>query len=223
MPSATCGWCSRFSNLTKVGPILEQPRRGFGQLTTIMGSYSCDYCNHLLVGVYFVEDERLRYTEAAELIHEFSNEVIWHPRTGVGKEFPDVPQVIADGASEVHACLSIGAARAAVALARAVLEAAAKEQGVEQGTLEQKIDKLHDRGLIRENVREVAHELRLNGNEVAHGDLVAEPITLEDAQDVADLLDEMLHDLYQSGARMNRVKRRRAERQDAEAPDRRNS
>ncbi len=134
------------------------------------------------------------------------------PKEGSYPAFPDVPAAIAEAASEAHACLGIGAARAAVALARAVVEAVAKDQGITKGTLEFKIDELSARGLVRSVVREGAHEVRLDGNEIAHGDLVDQPMRKDEAADVLVLLDEVLGDVYQTPARIARVRAKRNSR-----------
>ncbi|MFE1729962.1 DUF4145 domain-containing protein [Streptomyces bacillaris] len=112
-------------------------------------------------------------------------------------------------AVEAHQCLSIEANRAAVALARAVVEATAKECGIKTGSLEKKIDRLFEQHLIREHVRDAAHEVRFGGNEVAHGDLVAEPMDNFTATEILGLMDEILEEVFQSPAR---VKRRTAQR-----------
>ena len=52
-----------------------------------------------------------------------------------------------------------------MALARAVVEASAKEKGVTRGSLIAKIDELHEQGLLRGHIK-AAHEVRFGGNEV---------------------------------------------------------
>src|SRR4051794_23426571 len=62
----------------------------------------------------------------------------WWPKHVGGKEFPDVPELVAATANEAHECASIGAYRGAVALARAVVESIAKEKGIDKGVLQKK-------------------------------------------------------------------------------------
>ncbi|MFI6558148.1 DUF4145 domain-containing protein [Streptomyces griseus] len=116
-------------------------------------------------------------------------------------------------ATEAHQCLDIEANRAAVALARAVVEATAKERGITRGSLEKKIDRLFEDKLIREYVRDAAHEVRFGGNEVAHGDLVAEPMNNATATEILGLMDEILDEVFQSPARVARLKRQRLDRE----------
>lgn len=76
-----------------------------------------------------------------------------------------------------------------------------------------KIDALHAAGHIREITREVAHEIRLGGNEIAHGDLGAEPMPAGDAHAILRLMDEILHEVYQGPAAMLRLKQNRIDRE----------
>ncbi|WP_327419823.1 DUF4145 domain-containing protein [Streptomyces sp. NBC_01230] len=116
----------------------------------------------------------------------------WTPSKILRPSFPDVPEQIAATASEAHACLSIQAYRGAVALARAVVEATAKEKDITGGPLVANVDRLHQEGHIREITRQLAYEIREGGNEIAHGDLGGEPMPPEDAEAIVSLMDEIL-------------------------------
>lgn len=135
----------------------------------------------------------------------------WPVRVG-GKAFPDVPDQVAATADEAHQCLSIGAHRGAVALARAVVEATAKERGVVNGNLMGKIDALATAGTISDAMKDAAHEIRFAGNEVAHGDLAEEVLSQEDAEEVVSLMDAILLRVYQEPAQVARVREKREAR-----------
>lgn len=137
----------------------------------------------------------------------------WLPVQVGRREYHDVPEVIGDMAAEAHRCLGIKANRAAVALARAVVEATAKAKGITKGTLEKKIEKLFEERHIREHVMEAAHEVRFGGNEVAHGDLVAEPMSSATAGEILGLMDEILEEVFQSPARVAKLRQDRLERE----------
>jgi hypothetical protein len=141
----------------------------------------------------------------------------WEPQSVRRPEFADVPEQIAAAASEAHACLSIQAYRGAVALARAVVEATAKDKGITRGPLVAKIDEMHQQSLIRDITRELAHEIREGGNEIAHGDLGDEPMPPEDAHAIVALMDEILEEVYQGPARMLALKKSRLEREQRNA------
>lgn len=201
MASLTCPHCKALSTFTEIW------RDGITPPYQHAGDY--------VVGMRCANDEcRMPLTAVRSVKHG----VVFHwPQHVGGKAFPDVPPPIAATANEAHQCLSINASRGAVALARAVVESVAKAHGVTSGVLTKKIDKLAELGVISENMRDAAHEIRFAGNEVAHGDLVDEPISCEEASEVLTLMDAILMRVYQEPAQVARVRERRRERT-AEAP-----
>lgn len=171
-------------------------------------AYRCDNCHRLSVVTWRATvDDHNRFGERLE--PQSGDDMLWYPRLGDVREFPDVPQHIAAAAGEATACLSIGAFRAVAMLARAIVEATAKAKGVTTGNLYEKIDKLADEGHLRATVQDAAHEVRHFGNTAAHGDDV-EPATREEAEEIMELVLEILNDAFQSPAR---IARRRAARQ----------
>lgn len=135
-------------------------------------------------------------------------EVRWLPERFSGKAYPDVPAHIASAASEAHTCFSAQAYRGAIMLARAVVEATAKDKGAKTGTLAAKIEKLRDEGHIRELVKDTADEIRYMGNDMAHGDFI-DPVTSEEAEDVLTFMAEVLDEVYQAPARLNAQRSKR--------------
>jgi hypothetical protein len=133
------------------------------------------------------------------------------------KTFPDVPSEIAAAATEAYRCRLVAHSyRAAVLLARSVVEATAKQKGIRTGGLADKIDKMHEMQLIRPDVRDGAHEVRYLGNDMAHGDFVQQ-VTPEDADLVLALMSEVLVEVYQSPARLAMAQAKREERKALEA------
>jgi hypothetical protein len=135
--------------------------------------------------------------------------ITWVPLHGVSKDFPDVPSHIASAASEAYECQSIGAHRATGALARAVVEAVAKDKGITKGQLINKIEEMEQQDLIRPHIKEAAHEVRHLGNDMAHGDFVA-AVDETEAAETLELMSEILNEVYQSPAK---IARRQAARQ----------
>ena len=139
------------------------------------------------------------------------------PRVVPVMSFPDVPTEIAAAASEAYRCRTVANAnRAAILLARSVIEATAKDKGITSGNLLQKIDRMHDDRLIRPDVRDGAHEVRHLGNDMAHGDFV-HGVSAEETDLVLTLMREVLVDVYQSPARVARAQANRQEREAAKA------
>ncbi|MGW3715587.1 DUF4145 domain-containing protein [Streptomyces sp. NPDC005133] len=192
--------------MSRIHEIVVRPG-GWGEGERIHAIFQCDGCNHLSLAA----GERVPdFGGTTRLVISPSD---WLPLQVARNGFDDVPEIIADMATEAHQCLSINANRAAVALARAVVEATAKERGILRGTLEKKIDKLFEERLIREYVRDAAHEVRFGGNEVAHGDLLSEPMDDARAREILGLMDEILEEVFQSPARVARLKLQRLERE----------
>lgn len=131
--------------------------------------------------------------------------VDYWPHYVSGKDFPDVPVGIASAADEAHRCLSIGANRAAIAMARAVVEATAKYHKITKGSLEAKIDAMASKGIIGQDTKKAAHVVRLWGNDAAHGDLAEESVEQADAEEILVLMDDVLERAYQAPARVARV------------------
>lgn len=210
MASTVCGWCGVRTHMS----LLADPHRlpTTVALYAYMGVFKCsnELCQRLSVAT--VHARSVYSNPRAEM--PLSSDLRWEPARIRRPDFPDVPEQIAATASEAHACLSIQAYRAAVALARAVVEATAKHHGITSGNLVAKIDRMHADGLIREITREVAHEIRHGGNEIAHGDLADEPMPPEDAETIVEFMDAVLQEVFQGPARMKDLQRRRQERKD---------
>jgi hypothetical protein len=140
--------------------------------------------------------------------HQWGHYVQWLPKRGKSREFPDVPRHIAEAATEATLCLSMEAYRAVGSLARAIVEATAKDKKVPGGNLAARIDALAASGHIREHTKEQAHEIRYFGNDMAHGDFT-DPVSEEEAAEVLELVSELLNEVYQSPARLDRVREAR--------------
>lgn len=197
MPSAICPFCKNLANFTAVWTERQVPRHLSVPGADITAAYRCpnEACGMIIAGVQ----------SGIGLVDHW-------PRSVGGKAFPDVPEHIAATADEAHQCMSIGALRGAVALARAVVEATAKQQGVTKGNLMEKIDALAEQGVVSDAMRDAAHEIRFAGNEVAHGDLAEQPLDDEDAAEVLALMDAILLRVFQEPEQVARVRARREER-----------
>jgi hypothetical protein len=218
MPSAVCGWCGVHSNMSvkmvEAGPFDEDDN---GEL---FGLYKCDRCTFCSLGYATVSFRDVRellgygatvtFDHALE-IHDNGYGLTWLPHSGANLQLSHTPDAIADAAKEARARLNARYRRAAVQLARSVVEATAKDKGITSGTIKQKIDAMFERRLIREHIRDGAHEVRFLGNEMAHGDFT-EPVTDEDAQMVLTLMHEVLVEVYESPGRVREAQSRRATR-----------
>jgi hypothetical protein len=128
----------------------------------VQAAFSCDECGRWSLAYAVVEadpwDENAPPND--DLNRVFNKDLRWQPERGVAKSFPDVPEPISEPPSEAHRCRSINAHRGAILLARAVIEATAKDKTITSGNLREKIDKLCAEGHIRAHIAEAAHEAR---------------------------------------------------------------
>jgi hypothetical protein len=148
MPAWNCPYCRAFSNFS-LRTSFDSPFRGDPTQHQV---FTCDSCvGSVLVQTNVTGQHR-------------------HPQYIADEQFPDVPEPIAGDAHEAFACFGIGAWRAASAMARRALQAAAYEKGAPDGPLIDQIDWLAENGHITAQMKEVGHRIRLGGNLGAHPD-----------------------------------------------------
>lgn len=203
MPSRVCPFCHDRSHFTAVKGSASSVVWVQERMTLYQGSFRCDGCNRLNIATTVVQGfERLADDNSLYWADDPDGYTLeWYPVSVIGKSFPDVPEHIASAADEAYRCQSIGAHRAAGALARAVVEATSKEKGITVRGLDKKIEEMEKQGLVRKHVRAAADEVRHLGNDMAHGDFV-DPVDAEEAAEVLQLMSEVLDEVFQSPARV---------------------
>ena len=194
MADTTCGHCGRLTHMAELTPPIVKSNQAL-QITD--QAFACDACKRVSIRCIY-----------AGLTSPGISEV-WYPRHGEKLDFPDVPEHIAAAATEASFCLGVKAYRGAGALARAVIEATAKDKKAEGRNLEIRIEALKKMELIRTHTAEQAHEVRHFGNDMAHGDFV-EQVTKDEAEEVVALMAEILDEVYQSPARLKRRREARS-------------
>jgi len=211
MASTTCWDCGQVAHMTPVeGAAVVKTADFFRH--RVMGCFRCDGCGAFNIAIALgnpkSSDSALAWLAGRKKLEWVPKE----PKKLQIKPFPDVPTPIAAAATEAYTCRLGNNCRAAVLLARSVIEATAKDKGITKKTLIAKIDAMLEQGLIRPHVRDGAHEVRYLGNEMAHGDL-AQSVSPADADLVLTLMSEVLDDVYESPARVERAKAGREARQ----------
>ncbi len=214
MASTTCGYCARLAHMKAASGLHIIAGLGYGGSVVKQAAYQCPNCLHLNLATDYTNDRG----QSAVLSHGDAEEARWFdptwlPRLGETQRFDDVPEHIGSAATEATLCLSVGAYRAVGSLARAVIEATAKDKGALGKNLEARIDALHAADRIRTHTKEQAHEIRHFGNDMAHGDFT-DPVTKEEAQEIIALMAEVLDEVYQSPARLLRRKTARQAKKD---------
>ncbi|WP_345509311.1 DUF4145 domain-containing protein [Terrabacter aeriphilus] len=177
-------------------------------------AYKCDNpkCGRYSVVSWYTDYDPSDHYRSGEP-EEYDRTVIWSPPPIKRPEYPDVPDHIAKAASEAWVCFAHSSYIAACAVARSVIEAAAKSFGITVRGIEAKIVALNEKNLIWGDLVASAHLVRQFGNDAAHGDIV-EPVTVGEAEDVLDIMDALLHQLFSTPARALRLEASRQQRRD---------
>lgn len=205
MAATTCGRCGKYSHMTSIGPAVTAEYAS-GAAHIIENPFRCDNCHGLNIGGARVlslpmntgrEDAMGAYWHTQE--PDF-----WHPQFVQGQDYPDVPEHVERPASEAHMCMSVSAHMSAILMARSVIEAVAKDHGIDSGSLFKKIDAMHSKDLITEFAKKTAHTIRTFGNDMAHGDFTVE-VDAADAKGVLTFMDYILREVYQAPAELQRL------------------
>jgi hypothetical protein len=186
----------------------------YGDRNNVRFAATCDSCGRLSVGQaaslpnnYNVGTDLGSVSQAAGQA-ETMGKLEWWPKVGTAPVVDDVPDAIARAAREAYSSASVGNHMAAILMARTVVEATAKANGILTGTLAAKIDAMRDKQLIRPAIAEQAHEVRFAGNDMAHGDIEA-AVDATDSEELLALMAEVLSEAFQGPARLERIRQKR--------------
>lgn len=178
-------------------------------------AYECSVCRGISIALFPLRNPGTLGVPLHQFVEKArGDELRWRPSMTETADYPDVPPHIAEAATEAYECHSCEHYRATIMLARAVIEATAKDRDITEGNLRNKIDVLASTGLIRSIIRDAAHGVREFGNEMAHGDFV-QPISAEESKLVLELMAEILNDVYQSPAAIAKAQQAVAARKQA--------
>jgi hypothetical protein len=120
------------------------------------------------------------------------------PPLGLQPAHPSVPIPIGSDWHEAHLCQSVGAFRAAAAMARRAVQGIAIERGATGSTLNAQLKDLEAKATLHPTLIEWADHIRLLGNSGAHpGTDGLETVSEEEAAEVVRFLDELLRWLYE--------------------------
>lgn len=132
------------------------------------------------------------------------------PKLTTEKVPESVPGNVQSVVQQAYACLENGLFDAAGVMFRKALEIITKEQApdLRNATLDKRIEKLSENGAIPKEVKDWAHEIRLEGNFAAHG---IEPFTQEQAHTLKRFCEAFLMYIYTMPALVAESRSRRSE------------
>lgn len=214
MLEGTCAYCATKTHFTaRTGFVYESQRAESTQHEQRYGleveiAATCDNCKRFnAVKAYANVPNNLRQSEGdvmsaseAVAIGDNLQRQEWVPPAILPVSTEFIPTGVAGYFQEAHDAYSVAAYRAVLLLVRSTVEASAKDKGVRTGNLFAKIDALEEQRLIRPGTKDMAHALRVLGNDAAHGDIDTVP-TEEDARDALTVAQFVLDDVYVADAR----------------------
>jgi hypothetical protein len=120
-----------------------------------------------------------------------------------------VPKKLQECFLEARTCYEARAYTASAIMCRRSLELLAVERGVAEKNLAQSLLKLKDNGDIDQRLYDWCNQLRLVGNEAAHG--VGSDTSQADAKDMTDLAEAIIDYVYVFQARYEEFRNRRSQ------------
>lgn len=162
-------------------------------------------CRHCKQGVVVIEEEwvgdspKKKQTSGGVVSYRG---IHWWPLPEVNLS-TDVPGDISNVFGEAATTLAANCPRASVVMSRRTLEAITVEKGETNGTLAERLNILHSKGVLLPTLADWAKEVRLIGNKGAHFDPI-QTVTLEDAKQLLSFVRELLKYLYELPAEIDR-------------------
>lgn len=196
-PTGPCPRCGRTSNFRNAGQLSLRQVLPLEMVTSLI----CAGCE---AGTVVVETlETLETPETADW-----RPLHWWPTPGAGQLDPAVPAAVASTYDEGMRCLAVAALRGAVVMFRGTLDEIASDKGASA----QAKSSLHDRlatmataGTLPPSLVEWAKEIRVLGNVGAHPSSLG-TVTAEEATGLGQLVRQMIAVLYETPARIERLR-----------------
>jgi rubredoxin len=213
MPNTVCWMCNArtgHERITDVRTVSNELALDFSLERINCAAYQCQVCGGMSIGL--APHQNNGSAPNTQFDQLSGDQFAWKPSPNETRTYANVPVHIAEAATEAYESHAGKHYRAAILLSRAVIEATAKENNITTGNLKAKIDELANQALIRPHIKEVAHEIRLFGNDMAHGDFVV-AVAPEESELVIELMGEILNEVFQAPAKLQAVQQAVAARQ----------
>jgi hypothetical protein len=213
-PHGLCPRCGRISNFslianTPVSYTNTVTEHGVADWDQQVSTLQCQGCHQNTV---VVEDEYVGGVRRRDGGNSGTGQwrgIHWWPMPGMQPGHRDVPDAVGDAVAEGTRCLAAQSPRAAVVMFRAALQHIVTDLGSAEAqkkpNLAKQLQQMATDGVLHPALAQWADEIRLLGNAGAHPDPLA-PVTTSAAQDLAELLAELLNFLYVTPARVGRAR-----------------
>ena len=219
-PNGPCPRCGRVANFAPAGVADVTFRKDGTYVANRDGSYErlstqrvaileCSGCRDRIV---VIEDQLVGGQRRGGSGRVTWEGIHWWPTPGAGSLGNEVPAKVAEAYGEGARCLSAAAPNGAVAMFRTAMTWMVKVSGSAEanakGDLKEKVKKMVADGGLTATVGSWVDHIRLYGNAGAHPDLFGD-VTIDEAKDVARLVETLIELLYVTPAR---IAQRQAER-----------
>ena len=198
--SIYCPSCERHTALTWVGNTRYDKEGG-----NVYHIGECNNCNC----VFLVRRKRGHGDAVSGIVEVYPGAL---PKS-IGEGVPDF---LREDLKEAYQCFAVGAYRATSVMARRALQSCCIDKGAKDSkNLQEQVDNLFEMHIITKDLKELAHTVRLIGNDSAHPpkDLTNdESISEEDANEILELLDGFVEVLYVVPYRTKKVQENRNDR-----------
>lgn len=129
--------------------------------------------------------------------------------TVVPKLDDSIPDEVAEDYIEGMKCLGGGSPKGALTMFRRSLQTATRERGATPADLFNEIDELATKDIIPKDLKDLAHEIRLLGNDGAHPN--RPNVSQDEALEVKDFIDHLFNYVYIMPARVTDMKNKRTQ------------
>jgi len=128
----------------------------------------------------------------------------YYPVSDRHPTWPDsAPEGVRQDATAAYRCYAIGEWRASATMARRAIQGACIDKEAPDRRLEEQIDWLAESDVITQQMRQVAHQLRMGGNAGAHpGKDGLNDVSERDAGDLLTFLDYFMRYVYEIPGRL---------------------
>ena len=118
-----------------------------------------------------------------------------------------IPEKIKKDLEEAKLCFSVGAINSSVGMCRKALQRTCKEKGAIKKELYEQIDEIAKKGIISSDLKDLAHSVRLIGNDGVHPN--EDHITREDAEEILNLTEQFLEIIFVTPIKIKEIKEKR--------------
>lgn len=118
-----------------------------------------------------------------------------------------IPELIKKDLEEAKLCFSVGAFNAASVMSRRSIQRACKEKGATKKDLIDQIDELAANKIITEDLKELAHAIRLAGNDGAHPNEIS--VDEQESKEILELAEQFMEVVFVAPAKVREIREKR--------------